>query len=424
MAWEVHDAGPTLSISRVEMPSRSRRPIEPTDVQTDTLPPARRFAFGAVLLLFCLLLFEFGSFVGVNVLTRRGWMAYIPRFTDEQKEVYLRERDPALGWAFTSPTRWGRATDAEGIIRAPIHRPDPAPTSEGAPCVSAYGDSFVYGTDVQDTGSFPHHLGVLLGCPVRNYGVPGYGSDQSLMLYRAQQEADSATVVIFHHLSENLLRNVNRYSNLLYPGSPLRFKPRFVFAGDSVVYLPAPVTTRADFDRVQANPDSALAPDALLQRPRAAFPFTIALIRWLATDLKVRARITNRPIEASYYDPDHSAGGVQLTGAILAAAVRDAAAHGQRGVIVLQMTRQGLIESRNEGRSIDQPLYDALRARGLPVVHLGPLLLEALGDRDPCEIFADCTQTHLTSEGNRIVAGILAEYLRAERLVPVANAGS
>ena len=398
------------------MPRRASDPpnasSETVATSTDNPTGAKRAIFTVVVVLLSLVVVEICSFVAVGILVRRGWMAYVPRFSDEQMEFYLREHDRTLGWAFVTDSTWGSATDSAGTITRPIPRPDPAFAS-GRPCVSTYGDSFVYGTEASDSGSYPHHLATLLGCPVRNFGVPAYGSDQALMLFRAQAEVDSAPIVIFQHLTENVLRNVNRYANLLYPGSPLRFKPRFVLSRDSLEYLPTPVTTEGDFARVTENPDSALAPDGLLDRPRAGFPFIASLIHWLATDVKMRARITGIPIEAGYYAPDHPAGGFGLTVGILTASVRDAAAQGRVGVILLQSTRQGLIHGREKGSWMDQALYDTLSARGLPVIHGGPRLLAALGGRDPCELFDDCAQTHLTSEGNRIVAGIIADFLAA-----------
>ena len=387
-------------------------------VTTDRPAGAKRVAFAAIMVVLCLLLFEFGSFVAVGVLVRKGWMAYIPRFTEEQMAFYLRERDPALGWAFITDSTWGHATDSGGRITRPIPRPDPARFSVAVPCVSTYGDSFVYGTEEPDSASFPHYLGTLLGCPVRNFGVPGYGSDQAVMLSRAQAALDSAPLVIVQHLTENVLRNVNRYANLLYPGSPLRFKPRFVVSGDTILYLASPVSSRSGFARLAENPDSALAPEGFLNRPRAEFPFSVALLRWLAGDVKLRSRITQVPVEAPFYELDHPAGGFELSAAILTAAARDAAAHGKRAVVLLQTTRQGLIYAKEEGRWMDAALYDTLRARGLSVIHAGPLVLRALGNRDPCDLFDDCVQTHLSAEGNRIVAGIIAEYLKAEKLVP------
>jgi hypothetical protein len=412
LAWEVHDGGSAADVSHFHPLSA---------VQTDVPSGAKRAIFSGVVFLLSLMLFEMGSFVAIGILVHKGWMAFIPEFTEVQKDLYFRDRDTILGWAFVTDSTWGPATDSEGLIHTPIARPDPASATLGAPCASAYGDSFVYGTETSASGSYPHHLALLLGCAIHNFGVPGYGSDQGVMLFRAQARVDSAPVVIFQHLTENVLRNVNRYANLLYPGSPLRFKPRFVLSEDSIVYLAAPVSSDADFQRVIDNPDSALTPDGLLDRPRPGFPFTGALLLWLTTDIKLRARVTGVPVEANYYSAGHPARGFDVTVAIMSAAVSDASEHGKRGVVLLQTTRQGLIHARDTGRWMDQTLYDTLRARGLPVIHAGPRVLATLGDRHPCELFEECVQTHLNSEGNYIVATIVADYLRTEGFIAPAK---
>ena len=388
---------------------------------TDSEPasPAARRSFYVLLVALTVGLFEIGSLAATTFLTRQGWMAHIPDFTPEEKSAYLTQRDPTLGWAYVTDSTWGSATDARGRITRAVPRRDSSPTHAGQPCVSTYGDSFVYGSEVENDATYPHFLSGSLGCPVRNFGVPGFGSDQAVMLFRAQAAVDTASVVVFQHLTENILRNVNRYANLLYPGGTPRFKPRFILdARDSLRYLPPPVASAEDFDRLRANPDSVLEPDGMLRRPRPSFPYTVSLLAWLATDLKLRARFTGMPAEAAFYDPHHPDRGVALTVAILASAVRQAASEGRTALIVLQPTRQALIHAQETGRWVDQPLHDTLRARGLNVVHTGQALLGASGARGPCALFENCAQTHLNAEGNRVVANVIAAYLEERGLAP------
>ncbi len=80
------------------------------------------------------------------------------------------EGDLELGWITDrqnqaiSPN--GARRDGSANIAAPI---------------SAYGDSFVFGADVDNDQTFPHFLSRRFGVGVANYGVSGYGPDQALM---------------------------------------------------------------------------------------------------------------------------------------------------------------------------------------------------------------------------------------------------
>lgn len=206
-------------------------------------------------------------------------MAQVPRFSESDISRYLRKRNPWLGW--------GPPVSSSGKVSELRPRADPLSSGSTPPCISVYGDSFTYGYGAEDAETYPHYLSAMLECPVANYGVDGYGSDQAFMLFRAQEHLDDAPLVILGHLSENILRNVNRYRALLYPGSAFEFKPRFVTSNRGLDYVPIPVNNVHDFRALQAEPDSVLSGDALLTRPRRSFPFTNALLRWSISDFKL-----------------------------------------------------------------------------------------------------------------------------------------
>ena len=53
------------------------------------------------------------------------------------------------------------------------------------PCIYVFGNSFSYASEVSDSEAWAHKLGSLLKCPVANYGVPGYGTDQAYLLMKS-----------------------------------------------------------------------------------------------------------------------------------------------------------------------------------------------------------------------------------------------
>ena len=360
-------------------------------------------AFSAIILVLIAVVIELASAVVTSVLVRRSWMAAIPAFSDETISRYFEERNPLLGW--------GPEVDSAGRVITPAPRHDPRRTLPDEPCVSAYGESFTLGSEVGDSASYPSQLGRLLGCPVANYGVGGFGSDQGMMLFRAQQHLDSAPVVILGHISENLLRNINQYRNLLYPGQELFFKPRFRVSGSTLEYVPIVVQAPEDFAALQNDPERILPLDAFTERPRRSFPYTASLIRWVLFDYHVRAELTRQPRHAGFYALGHPHGGVELTASIAEQFANEARSAGRFPAVLLMPVGSDLLHARDKGTWVDQPLADALRQRGVMVIHAGPSMLSRLGADDPCSIFTNCS-AHYNERGYRMVAEIVAEALK------------
>ncbi|OLE53999.1 MAG: hypothetical protein AUG51_10270 [Acidobacteria bacterium 13_1_20CM_3_53_8] len=342
------------------------------------------------------------SCLGTYILTRKVWMAYIPHLSQQKFNQYLNKRSIGLGW--------GPETDSAGKIIHAVARTDPAFPSNQTPCVSAYGDSFTHGS--LDDATYPHFLSLNLNCAVANYGVGGYGSDQALMLFRAQADLDQSTVVILGHFTENILRNVNQYRNLLYPGDELALKPRFILEGERLHYVPPPVNSLEDFRSLEENPKAKLPLEAFIDRPRRNFPYTLALLRWLFTDSHVRAKLAGIPRYAEFYKPGHPSGALQLTARILETFVQEAGARGKRGAVLLIPSADDIEMARKTGEWVDQPLADILTQRGVTVIHAGPQILGRIGNEDLCKIYEGCVG-HFNAAGYQLLASILADELRA-----------
>jgi hypothetical protein len=343
----------------------------------------KRAAFAATAAVLAAAAIEAGAALTTRYLVGRGWMAEIPSFSRDEIAAYFVHRDPLRGW--TSPL---------AIVEAP--------------CVSAYGDSFTGGSDGT---SYPDELARLLGCRVANYGVGGYGSDQALMLARDLRDADGAPVSVIAHVSENILRNLNQYRNLLYPGQELFFKPRFIRDGARLRLLDNPIARPEDFERLTESPEALLTYDVFVTRPRRQFPYAIALWRWLLGDFHLRSEIDEVPRHAAFYEPDHEGGGLQLTAAILSTFAVEKANAGRTGVVLLIPTGDDFLHAQNTRRWSDQALADGLRAAGVRVVHAGPAMLSQLAGEDPCHLYGDC-RSHFNARGYRMLAAIVADAIR------------
>lgn len=364
---------------------------------------SQRLIVRGVLVFLTLLLIETGSLLTSSFMVSRGWMAAVPRFTSRQTDEFFMHRT-ALGW--------GAPLDETGRVLEPRARRDRTRDGlDGRVCVSAYGDSFTAGSGVKDDETYPHELASIFGCHVSNYGLGGYGSDQAFMLWRAQRHLDMAPVVVLGHLSENILRNVNQYRNLLYPGQELFFKPRFVQQDGALVAVPIPIRTAQDFQQLESDPASVLLHDAFLDRPRRAFPYTLAVARWLVDDFHVRSKLAGVPRHEAFYHADHPARALQLTSRILAAFATEAHASGRTPFVVLIPMGDDLVYALKTNRWPDQPLADALREAGVPVIHAGPPMLARLQAEEPCHLFSDCNG-HFNARGYRMLAEVVADRVR------------
>jgi hypothetical protein len=386
-------------------------PVPGAPAAVGTRRRVREALFWLVLVALVAAVSEGTAALATRMLVARGAMAEVPRLSGDEIGYALAHRSPLLGW--------GPETDGAGHVTALAPRPDPAFPGARRACVSVYGDSFTLGG--ADDATYPHALAGALGCPVANFGVGGYGSDQALMLFRAQRTADRSPVVVLGHLTENVMRNVNQYQRLLYPASRLRFKPRFLLDGDVLRWLSSPVATAADYRRAADAPESVLAHDAFLARPRPGFPYTVTLLRWIATDSYARSRLLRRPWHAAFYRPDDGSGALALTTEILRRFAAEARADGREPLVVVIPTRSDLDFARRTGTWVETTLVGALRDRSVPVVDAGPLVLARIAGADLGPLFV--ADGHPSAAGYALLGDVLAAEIDRLGLATIARAG-
>jgi hypothetical protein len=82
-----------------------------------------------------------------------------------------------------SPTGW------------PAHAQDRPHPPLRRNCGSAWGGSFTVGPDVPDTCAWPYLASIKLGCEISNFGVEGFGFDQTLLLFQQSPPHDSLVIL-------------------------------------------------------------------------------------------------------------------------------------------------------------------------------------------------------------------------------------
>ena len=90
------------------------------------------------------------------------------------------------------------------ISEEPMPRPGDA-AAEGV-CAAAFGDSFTYSEEVMTNEAWTNQASQILGCKIENYGVGGFGMDQTYLLYT--EKKPKVDVVIIGIYPEMLRRNL------------------------------------------------------------------------------------------------------------------------------------------------------------------------------------------------------------------------
>lgn len=312
-------------------------------------------------------------------------------------------------------------------LAAAGYRLAPAGAGLATPCISLYGDSFTFGSEVAPAAAWGNVLTERLGCRVDNYGVPGYGTDQAYVYFRRQhqQAVDQAPVVIFSHLSENIVRNITQDYSLLYQAE-LALKPQFVSASDGHLRLvKMPYISPQDYDAYVSDMAKFLREDYLLPSKSAlskrrlffphilSVPYIFTYKRFYASLLLYAFDVP--PWFAELYDPTHPSHALQVTRDILVNFGRDAQQYGKRPLIFVLPTARDLVYFRSTGQWIYANLLTMLqRQDASQVMNLGPQLLAKVKDGNLCEYFCTTRTTrsgHYTVRGNRVLAEVVQEVI-------------
>ena len=300
-----------------------------------------------------------------------------------ESSSYIRH-DAHLGWSIRplSTYRGLYHATADGL-RAPSLPSDTV----------AFGDSFTHGDEVPDSASWAALL------RVRNYGVRGYGLDQSLLRYL--EERPLARVVLIGFTSENIYRTVSVYRPFYYPNSEFPFtKPRFRLTGDSLTLLPNPLSGDTHYSALLARPDSVFA------RIGESDWYWRTRSHESAWDASATVRLIKlareQLVKVNPYDPESEA--FRITVALFEAFVAAVRANGADPIVLIFPMQADLEEPRYLG------LVDTLSARGYPIVDLR----NAFRGCGRCrEAFAE--HGHYSPEGNAAVAAYLGGLIPNRR---------
>jgi len=356
---------------------------------------------------------EGGSYLAVSFLSRnpqtKTLIYHPPSISVMEYENYLRRRDPYLGWP--SPEEMGGIRhDAFGSRRIPAF-PEP-----GRECVTLYGDSFTYAVDVSDAEAWSNVLSRFLACRVGNFGVGGYGTDQSYLRLE-RNAADRAPITLLGIYPDDAIRNLTGDAYLAFGMFPASFKPRYSYSRGKLVLLPLRAVPSERLAEYSLHPERFLEDDMLLPGSpngpvRAQFPFFLTLLR-IAVSPRVRNWISGRPSWMNMYTPGDPSTGLETMQGIAEKFAALCAARDKRCAIVLFPTPKSYAYFEKTGQSALVGLAQALDSLGIRYLDLAPAIRRELSGRAYCDLVnaeGNCVG-HFNAQGNELVARLIYKFL-------------
>jgi hypothetical protein len=360
------------------------------------------------------------AYVAGNIFVDMGILYGKPTKFDESSYAefyanYLQARDDEFGWRMKESTENDYFQDAADSRLSPAF-PDPEAQNN---CVTLYGDSYTYSSEVDSKHAWGNVLAEMLNCRVANYGVGGYGSDQAYLRFLAATD-ETAPVVMLNHLSENILRNVAQWRSLMYRGRKLTispsFKPRFIVdESGSLLKIDMPTFEPEQFEQVADRPEDFLPHDFFIPGgdsglARLEFPYTLSILNVLR-HFHVQAEIFGHPWYMPFYAEDHPSQGLQVTSAIMQEFHRTALERGKIPLLTVIPTGLSLLHYQEYGVWPYQTLIDSLEDADLQVLNFGEGMMMCLDGKDPCSLFDNCS-AHYNEEGYAMLAEITYEELQ------------
>ncbi len=369
---------------------------------------ARNILIWLLTVLITVSLLECVSVVGGTWIARHDPFVLLTpeRNDDVSYDEYLSARDPVLGWP--SP---------DSIESRPT--PEFPDLDVHEPCVALYGDSFTRGAEVDDLHAWGNVLSRLLGCRVANYGVDGYGTDQSYLRFKMLD--DRASVVILGYRGGDIVRNVTRLSDLRTGKMDYGLKPRFTLASDGELeLLPLPKLSENEYLRAVGVVEPRLVlehepfqPGGSLAIVEFSFPFSISFLRMLPSFL---TKVYEGTYCGSFYRHDHPTRALQITSGIIHAFWRDVVSAENTPLIVIFPSGGDVMCQQKTGRVNYRHLLELLDDSEIDYLDLGPPLMRHLGPRDFREIVKPLG--HYNEEVNELVARIVLRQLRDVGITP------
>lgn len=159
--------------------------------------------------------------------------------------------DAHLGWFNKKSWKSEDAKEQTNSVGMRDHREYSEFPPDGTLRILSIGDSFTYGSQSANNETWQHYLRTNQpNWEVLNFGVPGYGLDQSYLLYEQEKQKWHPDVVIIGFFTGDILRQTNVFRPFLEHTAGAITKPRFVLQDKQLVHIRNPFTSITDYEQI------------------------------------------------------------------------------------------------------------------------------------------------------------------------------
>lgn len=389
--------------------------------------------FILILFLITVVIFEAFSFTGLEFIRRKKHFVYLPTtddiFSNLQKqriqkllnhtEQYITHH-PVLGWTIKpdGADPYHRS-NSQGFRSDQNAAPYP---SAGKIRISAYGDSYIHSDDVQNNETWLKFLSDLEPkLETLNFGVPGYGTDQTFLRYRENGLDFHPDIVLIGFMSENPHRNVNTFRPFYNRKTQIPLsKPRFVLDGKDLVLIKNPLPALNDYQELLDRPNEVLlrlsSNDYYYRSNYKKSPFDLFQTVRLFKVLKILyIDHSDKIMRSGIYNINSNA--FRVTSSILEKFYKTVENDGARPLIVVIPNRYDLINliGHPTRRKIYEPYLEVFNKNGWLYVDLTDCFLNDPRNIDVDQLFG--SGEHFSAEGNRRMAEYIHQFLKDNSLM-------
>ena len=261
-----------------------------------------------------IIVIELSSLVALLVASKFSRINLVYTAPKDNLDEYLNNRHSVTGWP-TKKLLNSKQYNKKGA------RPNPYKFQSRNPRVKVFGDSFARGAEVAAKHCWSNLITQSHGINTENYGVDGFGTDQAYLRYEEKHQSNE-DVIIACFTSDNIMRNVNQYRNLL--DSRMRFlgfKPRFIVDNNGKLkQIPIVSPDKSVIETTIKKPTGGqLQHDYLLAGNGPQYikwPFVFSFAK-LFSHYLIKAKMQGKAFYADFFQPAHPSKSIQTTAKIL-----------------------------------------------------------------------------------------------------------